>query len=220
LLSAAGLVAIAFQAGALMMLAIGSRTSGVSNARTPCRSTLLANAPLLYLDFDNCLHCCDACKTADGIVPSDPAVRFFEFAGLLETALAPYRDVVIVLSTSWVEVLGFKETRARLPIASLRERVIDATYQPDSELAMRWSAMSRGQQVLEHVRRNGIKRWLAVDDMRAGFDGYETHLVHCQQGVGLGDKDVQRVLAERLLAMCARGALPSNADSHSDGELT
>jgi hypothetical protein len=192
----------------------------MKTAKEQSQRTVDETSPVLYIDFDNCLHSCDAYKTRRGIVPSDPTVRFFEFAGVLETTLAPYRDVVIVLSTSWVEVLGFKETRARLPIASLRERVIDATYQPDSELAMRWSAMSRRQQILEHVRRNGIKRWLAVDDMRAGFDGYETHLVHCQQGVGLGDKDVQRVLAERLLVMCALDAPPSNADSHSDGELT
>jgi len=186
----------------------------------PGRSTLLANAPLLYLDYDNCLHCCDAFKTADGIVPSDPTETFFEFAGVLENLLAPYPALRIVLSTSWVQALGFEPARDSLPLASLRARVVGATFNPEENLERASRETPRGQQVRRHAERYGIKWWLAVDDMRAGFDGYETHLVHCQQGVGLGDKDVQRVLAERLSVMCALGAPPSNADSHSDGELT
>ena len=49
-----------------------------------------------------------------------------------------------------------------------------------------------------HVKRYGIRDWLALDDNRAGFDGYKSHLIHCQQGVGLRDKDVQNFFARRL----------------------
>lgn len=182
--------------------------------------TLGSSSFVLYADYDHCLHSCDAYVTATGVVPSEPSAPFFEFAAVLEDLLAPYPALQIVLSTSWVEVLGFEEARDSLPLASLRARVVGATFNPEEHLMRAWREIPRGQQVRRHAERYGIKRWLAIDDMRAGFDGYETHLVHCQQGVALGDKDVQRVLAERLLAMCARGALPSNADSHSDGELT
>ncbi|BCZ81696.1 hypothetical protein PTKU64_53710 [Paraburkholderia terrae] len=42
---------------------------------------------------------------------------------------------------------------------------------------------------------------MAIDDMRAGFEGYEAQLVHCQIGMGLGDKDVQKLFADRLATM-------------------
>jgi HAD domain in Swiss Army Knife RNA repair proteins len=200
---------------------VGSETASTSGtAEEGAFETLDSSAFVLYLDFDHCLHSCDAYVTAAGIVPSEPSATFFEFAGVLENLLVPYPALRIVLSTSWVQALGFEPARDSLPLASLRARVVGATFNPEENLERAWRETPRGQQVRRHAERYGIKRWLAIDDMRAGFDGYETHLVHCQQGVGLGDKDVQRVLAERLLAMCARGALPSNADSHSDGELT
>jgi hypothetical protein len=42
---------------------------------------------------------------------------------------------------------------------------------------------------------------MAFDDMREGFEGIKEHSVHCQEGVGLGDKDVQQLLARRLEQM-------------------
>lgn len=183
------------------------------------RRELDALSPVLYVDFDNVTHRCDAYKTEQGIVPSAPAGRFFEFAPVLEKLVRPYPTLQIVLSTSWVEVLGFDEARAQLPIASLRARVVDCTYHPNSEFVASWSTMPRGQQVLRHVRRHGIQRWLAIDDMRAGFEGNEAHLIHCQQGVGLGDKDVQGLFAKKLTTMFRPPESPpldgESSDEHS-----
>ncbi|MFT4437894.1 HAD domain-containing protein [Caballeronia sp. 15715] len=159
---------------------------------------LNGDAQVLYVDFDNCLHRCDAYKTAAGSVPSDPSAIFFEFARVLEELLSPYPAVQIVLSTSWVEALGFEVARASLPMPSLRARVVDSTFNPDRDLPYVWSQTPRGQQIRRHAKTFGIKRWLALDDMRGGFEGAESRLVHCQPGVGLGDKDVQIRFVERL----------------------
>jgi hypothetical protein len=190
------------------MAATGFCTSGVLQERVPSRSRMLAAVPLLYLDFDHCLHACDAYKTADGIVPSDPSVRFFEFAGVLETMLAPYPALRIVLSTSWVEAIGFEAARDGLPLSSLRARVVGATFNPKENFAWAWREISRGQQVRHHVTRYGIKKWLALGDMREGFEGVEARLVHCHPGVGLGNKDVQKLFADRLATMFGSAGLP------------
>lgn len=162
---------------------------------------------VLYIDFDNCLHRSDAYATAAGIVPSDPSVRFFEFAGVLENLLTPYPELQLVLSTSWVEAIGFEAALNSLPLASLRARVIGSTFNPEEVSVAAWRNTPRGQQVRRHVRRHGIKRWLALDDMRGGFEGVEEHLVHCQPGVGLGDKDVQKLFADRLATMFGAAGL-------------
>lgn len=206
-----------------MMVAIRSRASGVTNTHMPCRSMLLPNAPLLYLDYDNCLHRCDACKTANGIVPSESSARFFEFAGVLETLLAPYPALRIVLSTSWVEALGFATARESPPIASLRARVVGSTFNPKEDRLQTWREIRRGQQVRRHVKRYGIKKWLTLDDMSEGFEGVEARLVHCQPGVGLGDKDVQKLFADRLAAIFGTAGLPPRSETpgaSADGSRT
>jgi hypothetical protein len=161
-------------------------------------STGKLSGDVLYLDFDNCLHRCDAYNTAAGSVPSDPSATLFEFARELDDLLAPYPAIQIVLSTSWVEVFGFEVARDSIPIFSLRSRVIDSTFNPDKDLSHVSSQTPRGRQIRRHVKTFRIERWLALDDMRAGFEGAESRLVHCQPGVGLGDKDVQARFSERL----------------------
>ncbi|SKC68908.1 HAD domain-containing protein [Paraburkholderia hospita] len=183
------------------MAAIGFCTSGVLQKRTPSRPRMLASVPLLYLDYDNCLHACDAYKAGDLIVPSVRTETFFAFADVLECLLAPYPALQIVLSTSWVEAIGFEAARDSLPFSSLRARVVGATFNPKENFARAWREIPRGQQVRRHVTRYGIEKWLALDDMREGFEGVEGHLVHCQPGVGLGDKDVQKLFADRLATM-------------------
>lgn len=179
-------------------------------------NTLGPSSFVLYCDFDHTLHATDAYRTGSGLVPGSPKIQFFEFAPILEDMLAPYPPVLIVLSTSWVQELGFTETRNRIPLSSLRARVVGATYDPGDETPSTWSAMSRGSQVLRHVRCYGLKRWLAIDDDRTGFDGYEAHLIHCQQGIGLGDKDVQQLFARRLELMFG----PPDSHSHTGASTT
>jgi hypothetical protein len=59
-----------------MMAAIGFCASGVLQEHAPSAARILATVPLLYLDYDNCLHACDAYKAGDRIVPSVPTESF------------------------------------------------------------------------------------------------------------------------------------------------
>src|ERR1700692_2034672 len=82
---------------------------------------------VLFVDYDGSLHRFGAYRTRRGIVSSNPAtVELFEFAPLLAELIEPYPQVEIVLSTSWVRVLGFRRARAELPVESLRQRVVGA----------------------------------------------------------------------------------------------
>lgn len=203
------------------MAAIGFCASGVLQGRAPSGARILVAVPLLYLDYDNCLHACDAYRVGDRIVPSVPKESFFAFAGVLESLLAPYPALQIVLSTSWVAAVGFATARESLPIASLRGRVVGSTFNPEEDRLQIWREIPRGQQVRRHVRRHGIKRWLALDDMREGFEGVEGHLVHCQPCVGLGDKDVQKLFADRLATMFGTAGLkpePGMSGAPADGD--
>jgi hypothetical protein len=100
-----------------------------------------------------------------------------------------------------VEVLGFEAARDSLPLSTLRARLNDSTFNSEGDRVQTWRGIPRGQQVRRHVKQHGIKNRLALDDMRDGFEGAEGHWVHCQHGVGLGDKDVQRLFASRLKLM-------------------
>lgn len=159
-------------------------------------------APVLFLDYDNVLHPCDAYRTRHGIRLTDPRARLFEFAPMLDELLSPYPQLRIVLSTSWVEILGFTRARDRLPLPSLRDRVIGATYHSKHPAAHRWAQLSRGAQVRRYVARHHLQDWVAIDDREDGFDGVESHLVKCEPGIGLGDGAVQCRMADRLADLC------------------
>jgi hypothetical protein len=82
---------------------------------------------ILFLDYDGVLHPDAVYRTSQGIVLRREGLRLFEWAPLLEAALAPYPEVRIVLSTSRVRVVDFDHSRRRLP-PRLQARVIGATW--------------------------------------------------------------------------------------------
>lgn len=148
---------------------------------------------MLLLDYDNVLHPCDAFRTHGGIRAADPDAKLFQFAPLLEQMLLPFPELRIVLSTSWVEVLGFTRARDRLPLTSLRDRVVGATYHSRDPVAPFWGRTTRGAQVRRYVERHHLQDWVAIDDRE---DGVEKHLVKCRPGIGLGDGAVQCRMAD------------------------
>lgn len=152
---------------------------------------------VLFLDFDNCLHRCDAYVSGQDVVASEPGVALFEFASILGHELQPYPDVKIVLSTDWVGALGFERARDALPLQSLRERVIGATCMDDCDESA-FSQLTRGEQIRRYVAKHGLRAWLAIDDRKDGFEPFPEQLVYCQRGVGLRDSDVQKMLGRRL----------------------
>jgi hypothetical protein len=162
------------------------------------RARLRQGAQVIFLDIDNVLHAIDAYVVNGRVVAGSPTSQLFQFATDLEVLLAPYPSVVIILSSSWVPVLGYKFTVAQFPQQSLQARMKGSTFEQEDETDADWQHLSRGAQVLRFVRRYKLRNWLAIDDMRAGFDGHEARLIHCQTGVGLGDKDVQALFVTRL----------------------
>ena len=113
--------------------------------------------------------------------------------GILIELLAPYPDVAIVLSTSWVRVLGYSRARACLPPA-LASRVIGAVFHSRMN-KQEFDAMSRGAQVLSDATRRGVARWLAVDDDNEGWLSVgSSHLVLTNGDLGLAaPKTVQEL---------------------------
>ncbi|MGF6924367.1 HAD domain-containing protein [Paraburkholderia sp. 40] len=183
-------------------------------ARAAPTARLAEHASVVFLDIDNTLHASDAYLKDGKVIAGSPTSSLFEFAPILEQLLTPYPSLVIILSSSGVQVLGYEFTVAQLPSDSLRARVRGAFFEREDAADNGWPALPRGTQVLRFVQRHKLERWLAIDDMRAGFEGYEARLIHCQVGVGLGDKDVQRVRASRLEEISGQpDSLPSSGAS-------
>lgn len=160
-------------------------------------------AVVCYLDFDGVLHP-DAVhwhpKRGVYFHPSVSATHeLFEWTGHLEAALAPYPDVALVLSTSWVRVLGYTKARARLP-SRLARRVIGATYHSNAHgqwahLRQEFVEMARGEQVWADVTRRQPAQWFAIDDAVDDWpESLRAHLVPCESHLGLGDEAARRSL--------------------------
>jgi hypothetical protein len=157
---------------------------------------------VLLLDFDGVVHRGDAYRTRHGIVSSDPSrIRLFEYAEVLAEALEPYPDVEIVLSTTWVKVLGFNRARDALPVRALRDKVVGATYHTRFYDAHLWYGIPRGQQVLRYVSRHRLVKWLALDDRRDGFETARDNLVLCDPDEALGDAGTRDALRKALREM-------------------
>ncbi len=133
---------------------------------------------LLYLDFDGVLHPEDVYfHPARGVylsrISETRRHTLFVHAPLLVSVLAPYPDVQIVLSTSWVQHRSYSKALKRLPV-SLQARVIGATFHDGHMSRDNWFALSRGAQVLGDVARRRPAHWVALDD--DDVDWPEKHL--------------------------------------------
>jgi len=162
------------------------------------RTVRVAPPDVLFLDYDNCLHRCDAYVSDGKVIASEPGVQLFEFAEILEHALEPYPSVKIVISSDWVQALGYERARDALP-PGLRERVIDSTRTDEID-EPGFSDLTRGEQIRRYIVRHRLRSWVAIDDRHDGFSPFRAHLVRCQSGVGLGDSVVQELLALQLRA--------------------
>lgn len=154
---------------------------------------------VLYLDYDGVLHHENVLRhPRRGIyLGAPPEFTLFQHAALLETLLQPYPAVRIVLSTSWVRVLGYSYSVKRLP-PGLRERVIGATYHSRMN-EQRFTQLPRGVQVLDDVQRRRPSGWLALDDDGAGWPESHQHcLVLTDERLGLSAPGVAESLRSKL----------------------
>lgn len=153
---------------------------------------------VLYLDFDGVLHHEDVWwHPRRGAYIHTPGYRLFEHMHLLEEALAPFPQVRIVLSTSWVRVRRYSRAVERLsPV--LRERVVGATFHTRMNRSD-FEALPRGVQILNDVVRRNPIHWLALDDDAEGWvPKYREQLIHCGSVLGISTPGVLDALKERL----------------------
>lgn len=120
---------------------------------------------VLYLDYDGVLlhHENVLWHPRIGAYLSAPdGYVLFQHAELLEQILAPYPQVRIVLSTTWVRRYG-RATAAKNLRPALRSRVIGATFHSRMD-EQQFSEVPRGMQVWSDVLRRQPRDWLALDD--------------------------------------------------------
>lgn len=159
-------------------------------------------SPVLYLDYDGVLHPADVRVTQEQPLRPRVYVRgratdepLFRYVALLELLLAPYPELQIVLSTSWVQALGYDFSVKQLSPA-LQARVIGATTV---------SAPSRFERIAADADSRGLTRWLALDDDINGWPEGQRHLVVAPTNpvLALAQPGVSAELAAILRALCA-----------------
>ena len=158
---------------------------------------------VLYLDFDGVLHHenCMWHPKIGAYLSAPEGYVLFQHAELLEQVLAPYPNVKIVLSTSWVRHYGCSKTAKNLR-PGLRSRVIGATYHSNMR-EYEFTELSRGQQVCSDVMRRRPRDWLAIDDVDEGWPEHALpHFVRTHEHQGISEPAVLAKLTEKLGRMC------------------
>ncbi|WP_309297524.1 HAD domain-containing protein [Caballeronia novacaledonica] len=126
---------------------------------------------VVFLDFDGCTHPSEV-YWRPGIGPflfNCPGHTLFENVPVIEHELAPYPEVRIVLSTSWVVRYHGSLRRLAAKLGPLLcKRVVGATYHSRMR-ELEFRQMSRGQQVCADVARRRPENWMALDDDELGW---------------------------------------------------
>jgi hypothetical protein len=176
--------------------------SSLTPSRYPLPRPRVTGIDVLYLDFDGVLHPQDV--RMDGGVPyvrSPPGHGILENAPVLQGLLTPYPNLNIVLSTTWVRRFGYRGA-VRYLHPELQRRCIGATWHRGMG-RYRFDFMTRGEQVLDDVKRRGSISWLAIDDNTEGWGVAESsHLIATDPILGLG----QSAAIEKLAAALTRFA--------------
>lgn len=162
---------------------------------------------VLFLDYDGVLH-------GDSVYLEHrrPVLRgggsLFQWAPCLISAMEPYPDVRIVLSTTWVRVRGFNRARKALPLA-LQNRVVGSTWHSgmgrgvldDIRLPSTWwDRATRYQQIAAYISRAKLRiNWLAIDDDELGWpDECRDRLILTNPDLGLSDQVAMAQLCRKL----------------------
>jgi hypothetical protein len=160
---------------------------------------------ILFLDFDGVLHPDAVYRPRNKPLELRAEGELFMHAHLLEEVLDKHPHVEIVLSTSWVRFLGFNKTMKKMP-EGLRSRVTGATWHKE----MRryggghdpFDYMNRHQQIMQHVRKNAVRNWVALDDLHSGEEVWPEqdldNLVLCTQETGISDPNILGELRHKL----------------------
>lgn len=114
---------------------------------------------ILYLDFDGVLHPDAVYRPHNRPLELRSEGSLFMHAAVLEDILGAYPDLRIILSTSWVRMLGYDRTLKKMPVG-LRHRVAGSTWHREmrrggSQDPFDW--LTRYQQISRHVEHHAIR---------------------------------------------------------------
>jgi hypothetical protein len=174
------------------------------------------DCPVIYLDFDGVLHPEDVYRhprRGIHLAPRYSGHQLFEHGQALARELQPHPSVMIVLSTSWVRILGYSRTSRFLP-PELQARTVGATYHSRmSDDA--FLELGRGMQIVGDVGRRKPSCWIAIDDDDSVWpDAYRSRLLKTDSLLGLPTvlADLRTWLqAVTLPERQGADALPSNS---------
>ncbi len=158
---------------------------------------------VLYLDFDGVLHHENVrISNKNGpFLQAPERYRLFQHAELLEELLAPYPDLLIVLSSSWAVRYGVATAASRLP-ESLQDRIVGGTFHSRHMRLGEFTELHRGQQVTADVARRQPRDWLALGGDEGGWGSQGAHHVLTHMYEGISDPEVLVLLKTKLEAMC------------------
>lgn len=169
-------------------------------AVTQAKTSSVQPLHVLYLDFDGVLHPDAAYRTRNGIeLLHHPGHSLFEHVPLLDEVLAPYPDVKIVLSTSWLLIKGgYDHAKARLS-STLQARCVGGTFHR-REMRRGWfESIPRPEQVLRDVHRRNPARWVAVDDSPDEWPSWSSpHVVRADAVLGIAEPAILVELRAKL----------------------
>lgn len=139
---------------------------------------------IIFLDFDGVLH----------PVPNNCSTDFSALP-LFEAWLRLHKDVRVVISSSWREIISLDVLKAIFS-ADLHDRVIDKC--PIIEF-IGTEELWRHKEIMEWIGVNEYKGpWLALDDMESAFPKGLPQLVTCQTKIGI-DSKVLKELSKKVI---------------------
>ncbi|WP_344676451.1 HAD domain-containing protein [Paraburkholderia graminis] len=155
--------------------------------------------PTLYLDVDGTLHSGSAIVGEAERITLEGGRDLFEHAPLLAAILAPWPDVQIVLTTSWLKHIGRDGVTSYLP-EPLRYRVVGDTLGIRSRMGEVRDGTDRVSKILRHVWAHGVQNWLALDDQAWGVPiEYAYHFVHLSHVSGISSPEARSQIESWLL---------------------
>ena len=160
---------------------------------------------IIYLDFDGVLHPDAVFRPSNKPLELRALGELFMHANILLEALAPHPEAKIVLSTSWVRMLGYERTLKKMPTEPSK-LVTGATWHKTMKHGNQdpHSWMTRYEQILAHVNRNNVQQWLAIDDLHSATEvnqwpeKHRKNLVLTEEKVGLSCPTTQAELQLKL----------------------
>jgi hypothetical protein len=157
---------------------------------------------MLFLNFGGVLNVGHGLVDENSNVTLDSGRGLFEFAPYLADALAPWPQIQIIVTTSWLQTLGAEKTIALLP-GPLRRRVAGTTLGTPPRLSEIRNGSAKAMTIVRHAVKHGMTKWLALDDEAWGVpSGFEQHFLHTDSDTALGAPRARQQLREWLAANC------------------